>query len=84
MSQILIKKISITELETDAVVNAANSGLWEGGGVCGYPLEQAWEIAITACRNFIIANKDYDIDIFFAVLDDRIMAVGQSLLDKKD
>lgn len=36
MSQILIKKISITELETDAVVNAANSGLWEGGGVYGY------------------------------------------------
>ncbi len=30
-----IQKISITELETDAIVNAANSGLREGGGVCG-------------------------------------------------
>ena len=36
MSEITIKKIGITQLDTDAVVNAANCGLWEGGGVCGY------------------------------------------------
>ena len=30
-----IQKISITHLDTDAIVNAANSGLREGGGVCG-------------------------------------------------
>lgn len=30
-----IQKTSITHLETDAIVNAANSGLREGGGVCG-------------------------------------------------
>ena len=36
MSSIEIKKIGITKLDTDAVVNAANTGLWEGGGVCGY------------------------------------------------
>lgn len=35
MSSIEIRKISITDLETDAVVNAANEGLWAGGGVCG-------------------------------------------------
>lgn len=34
MSSIEIKKIGITKLDTDAVVNAANTGLWEGGGVC--------------------------------------------------
>ncbi|MBQ4309995.1 MAG: macro domain-containing protein [Oscillospiraceae bacterium] len=34
-NKILIQKISITELCTDAVVNAANEGLWAGGGVCG-------------------------------------------------
>ncbi len=35
MSTIRIRKISITDLDTDAVVNAANEGLWAGGGVCG-------------------------------------------------
>lgn len=35
MSSIEIRKISITELDTDAIVNAANEGLWAGGGVCG-------------------------------------------------
>ena len=32
MSSIEIRKIGITKLDTDAVVNAANTGLWEGGG----------------------------------------------------
>ena len=35
MSSIEIRKIGITELEADAIVNAANEGLWAGGGVCG-------------------------------------------------
>lgn len=35
MSFIDIRRISITELDTDIIVNAANSGLQAGGGVCG-------------------------------------------------
>ena len=35
MSTIQIRKISITDLDTDAIVNAANDGLWAGSGVCG-------------------------------------------------
>ena len=35
MSTIKIQKISITDLATDTIVNAANDGLWAGGGVCG-------------------------------------------------
>ena len=35
MSSITIRKISIVDLITDAIVNAANDGLWAGGGVCG-------------------------------------------------
>ena len=35
MSSISIRKISIVDLDTDAIVNAANDGLWAGGGVCG-------------------------------------------------
>ena len=35
MRTIQIQKTSITELHTDAIVNAANSRLMAGGGVCG-------------------------------------------------
>lgn len=35
MSTIEIRRVSITDLDTDAIVNAANDGLWAGGGVCG-------------------------------------------------
>lgn len=34
-NRIEIRKIGITELDTDATVNAANEGLLAGGGVCG-------------------------------------------------
>lgn len=35
MSTIEIRKTGILDTEAEAVVNAANEGLWEGGGVCG-------------------------------------------------
>jgi O-acetyl-ADP-ribose deacetylase (regulator of RNase III) len=48
MGSIEIRKIGITKLDTDAVVNAANSGLWEGGGVCGYIFRDAGSEEMTA------------------------------------
>ena len=168
MSSISIRKTGITKLKTDAVVNAANSGLLEGGGVCGYifrdagadamtkacnaighcdtgsavitpgfdlpakyvihavgprytdgnhdepkllysaykqslilarendihsigfplisagifgyPVEKAWKKAISACNDFLANNPDYELDIVFAVLDDRIKAIGDGML----
>lgn len=169
--KIEIKKISITKLKTDAIVNAANEELWAGGGVCGaifreaglqklteacraiggcktghavitegfalpakyiihavgpiwnggknsesellysayrsslkvamdnnchtigfplisagiygYPLEGAWKQAISACSDFIKDNPNYNMDITFAVLDDRIMSIGQKILSNQ-
>ena len=168
MSSIKIKKIGITKLSTDAIVNAANEGLWEGGGVCGaifaeagsgeltaacnaighcdtgsavitpgfhlkakyiihavgprwtdgnhgepmllygayknslelakenhihsigfplissgifgYPKDGAWRQAIRACVDFMNENPDYEIHIIFAILDDRIIALGEKIL----
>ena len=41
MSSVSIRKTGITELSADAVVNAANSQLLQGGGVCGYIFRDA-------------------------------------------
>ena len=46
MSTIEIHKNNITTLHTDAVVNAANSGLLEGGGVCGAIFKAAGSAAL--------------------------------------
>ena len=170
MNNIIIQKISITELATDAIVNAANEGLWEGGGVCGaifyaagrdelqkacdaighcdtgsavitpgfklkakyiihavgpvwdgggngeeeklygayrrslelaaendchsigfplisagifgYPQEEAWSVAIKACRDFFDEKPEADIEVIFAVLDERIIALGEKVLEE--
>ncbi|SFQ51308.1 O-acetyl-ADP-ribose deacetylase (regulator of RNase III), contains Macro domain [Lachnospiraceae bacterium XBB1006] len=167
MSSIQIQKISITKLTTDAIVNAANEGLWAGGGVCGaifeaagreklaeacsaiggcktgdavitpgfqlsakyvihavgpvwhggdrrepqylysayqhsllvakengchsigfplisagifgYPLKPAWQAALSACKDFLKENPEYEMEIVFAVIDDEVKAVGERL-----
>ena len=168
MDRITIVKSDITKLDTDAIVNAANSGLRAGGGVCGaifraagydrlqaacdrigycdvgsaaitpafdlkakfiihavgprwvdglhgeyqqlygaytkalelavenncgsiafplisagifgYPMEQAWECAVSACRNFLHKHKQDGIRVVFAVRDDEIIRTGQTIL----
>lgn len=168
-SHIEIKKIDITNLNVDAVVNAANSKLLEGGGVCGaifraagsaeltdacisighcktgnavitpgfklqakhiihavgprwkggdrneaellygtyensltlakendchsiafpvissgiygYPKNEAWQIAVKACTDFIENNPDYPILIVFAVLSHKSKEMGEKILE---
>ena len=53
MSSISIRKISITDLSVDAVVNAANTGLQAGGGVCGYIFRGAGAAKMTEACNEI-------------------------------
>ena len=53
MSSINIRNISITELSADAVVNAANTGLQAGGGVCGYIFRGAGAARMTEACNEI-------------------------------
>ena len=53
MSSIEIKKIGITNVRADAIVNAANDGLWEGGGVCGAIFKAAGSAELTKACNKI-------------------------------
>ena len=53
MGKIEIVKNGITDLHTDAVVNAANEGLWEGGGVCGAIFKAAGSKELAAACNKI-------------------------------
>lgn len=49
-------------------------------GIFGYPLEEAWQIAIVACADFL-EGSEADMDITFAVLDDNILNTGLGYLN---
>ena len=52
-------------------------------GIYGYPKDRAWRKALQACRDFIEANPDYDVDILFTVIDDENLRMGQEELEKQ-
>ena len=78
------------ELLYSAYINAlrlaAESGCTSIGfplisaGIYGYPMEQAWEVALSACRDFGQQNPDVSMDIVFAVLSEDISSAGQDVL----
>ena len=49
-------------------------------GIYGYPKKEAWEVALSAVSDFQKANENYSLDVIFAVLDDNIYELGQSVL----
>ena len=55
-----IRKASIINLETDAIVNAANDGLWAGSGVCGAVFKAAgYEQLQAACNEIGHCDTGY-------------------------
>ena len=53
MSSITIQQKGITSIPADAIVNAANTGLWAGRGVCGAIFNKAGMTELTAACNAI-------------------------------
>ena len=43
------------------------------------PKAKAWEAALSACRDWINENPDYEMDIVFAVLDKDILEMGKNI-----
>ena len=51
-------------------------------GIFGYPKKEAWKVALRACDDWLKANPDYPIDITFAVVDDQILELGNSVKEE--
>lgn len=59
MSKMELLNASCADQIVDAVVNAANSGLWAGGGICGVIFKKAGMSALTAaCSKYKTPLKD--------------------------
>jgi len=61
MSNIELLNASCADQIVDAVVNAANDGLWEGGGICGVIFRKAGSPELTAaCKKYKTPLNDGD------------------------
>ena len=53
-------------------------------GIYGYPVKEAWEIAIRAIRDCQEAHADYQLDATIAVISDDALKLGNSILARKE
>ena len=49
-------------------------------GIYGYPLEKAWNTAISACSSFLWKNKHLSMNIIFTVRSDDVFTIGEKEL----
>ena len=65
-----------------AVVNKCHSIGFPliSAGIFGYPVSDAWYEALYACKEYLDSLNDYELQIIFAVLDDKILAEGRKML----
>jgi len=49
-------------------------------GIFGYPAEEAWQIAIKACKDFL--DEGHEMDIVFAVLNVSMIQLGRHALEE--
>ncbi len=62
MSKIELINASCADQKVDAVVNAANDGLWAGGGICGVIFKKAGMSKFTAaCSKIKTPLNDGDV-----------------------
>ena len=51
-------------------------------GIYGYPVPDAWETAITACRGFLMTDTGKDMSVVFAVLREDIARQGRETIER--
>ena len=49
-------------------------------GIYGYPVKEAWEVALRTCNDFLKALPEPGLQIFFAVVDEEIEKIGNQIL----
>ena len=49
-------------------------------GIFGYPKKEAWSVALRAYAEWLDINQDYDLDIYFTVIDDNVFSMGETML----
>ena len=76
---IRIEQGDITKLSVDAIVNAANQVMLGGGGVYGYPIRDAAEIAVREVKAMLADHPD--LEVVFCCFSAGDKAVYESLLN---
>lgn len=51
-------------------------------GIFGYPKQEAWRVALGACRAKLAAHPDYVLEVRFCVLNEDALEMGQRIMEE--